>query len=139
MVVDVNWQFNCFPNRHSEPRDAAGFCEQSGGGREGEEDSVCARKEADRERYKAYKGIGRHSGLDPRLDRHPTMAEIQFIVDKLNEPPFNKDLRLVRRVFDVCSCLIILVAFIFVVDEGESFVVGAYRYWACALRWICAH
>lgn len=23
------------------------------------------------------------------------MAEIQFIVDKLNEPPFNKDLRLV--------------------------------------------
>lgn len=26
----------------------------------------------------------------------PIMAEIQFIVDKLNEPPFSKDLRLVR-------------------------------------------
>lgn len=26
-----------------------------------------------------------------------TMAEIQFIVDKLNEPPFSKDLRLVRE------------------------------------------
>lgn len=25
------------------------------------------------------------------------MAEIQFIVDKLNEPPFSKDLRLVRK------------------------------------------
>ena len=27
------------------------------------------------------------------------MAEIQFIVDKLNEPPFSKDLRLVRTLF----------------------------------------
>lgn len=52
---------------------------------------------ADRERYKAYKGAGYLLRLDPSSDRHhAAMAEIQFIVDKLNEPPFNKDLRLVR-------------------------------------------
>lgn len=53
------------------------------------------------------------------------MAEIQFIVDKLNEPPFNKDLRLVRLGLGTdAPCLIILVTFIFVIDEEHTSPLG---------------
>lgn len=46
------------------------------------------------------------------------MAEIQFIVDKLNEPPFNKDLRLVRTGFrDGRVRVTLLVAFMIAVNR----------------------